>query len=102
VPLRFRRQPGQRHIEVLARTAQLEMSMGVGSYQDTLAEMHTLINRLEDARKAHRQAEDVLIDQLRKHCLHLESVIHRREQEFDRIEDRLSALIEEHAKCPRN
>jgi len=73
--------------------------MGVGSYQDTLAEMHNLINRLEDARKAHRAAEDTLIDQLRMHCSHLEAVIHRRELEFDRLEGRLSALIEEHARC---
>lgn len=95
----MRRRREQRHIDALARTAQLEMSMGVGSYQDTLAEMYSLIGRLEDARKEHRAAEDVLIDQLRRHCMHLESVIHRREAEFDSIEQRLSDLIEQHARC---
>lgn len=37
----------ERHIETLARAAELEMSMGVGSYQDTLAQMHDLISQLE-------------------------------------------------------
>lgn len=97
--MRLRRNTEERRVEILANTARLEMRMGVGSYQDTLAEMQMLLNQLESARKTHREIEDDLIDQLRRHCGHLEAVIHRREDEFEQIEERLSALIEEHAKC---
>ena len=81
-------------MDMLARTAQLEMSMGVGNYQDTLSQMHILVNQLDDARKKHRAAEDVLIDQLRRQLLHLESVVSRREDEYDRLQEKYCALRE--------
>ena len=84
---------------MLARTAQLEMSMGVGNYQDTLSQMHVLINQLDDARKQHRAAEDVLIDQLRRQLLHLESVVSRREDEYDRLQEKYCALKESAARA---
>lgn len=70
------------------------MSMGVGSYLDTLAQMHDLISRLETERKKHRAAEDVLIDQLRRQLSHLEMVVHRREDEYDRLQEQYCALKE--------
>lgn len=95
--MRLRKSRTERHIESLARTAQLEMSMHVGSYQDTLAQMHSLIGQLEDERKKHRAAEDVLIDSLRHQLQHLEAVVHRREDEYDRLQEKYCALIEERA-----
>ena len=89
-----RRQPDhvQEHVEVLARTAQLEMSLGMGSWQDTIAQMNELIGQLDTQRKEHRSAEDVLIDQLRRHVSHLESVLARREDEYDQLQERFCAL----------
>ena len=84
------------HIEVLARTAQLEMSLGMGTWQDTLSQMHDLINQLDDQRKAHRSAEDLLIDQLRRRLAHLEAVIHSREDEYDQLQERFCALRDAH------
>lgn len=89
----------ERHIESLARTAQLEIGMGVGDYADTLAQMYDLISQLEDARKKHRAAEDLLIDQLRSRLGHLEAVVHRREEEYDRLQERFCVLTELHALC---
>ena len=82
------------HVEVLARTAQLEMSLGMGSWQDTIAQMHELISQLDTQRKDRRSAEDALIDQLRHHISHLESVLARREDEYDQLQERFCALQE--------
>jgi hypothetical protein len=75
------------------------MSMGVGSYQDTLMQMHELIGQLEQTRKEHRAAEDLLIEQLRQRLVHLEAIVCHREDEYDRLEERFCALQEEHARC---
>jgi predicted nuclease with TOPRIM domain len=70
------------------------MSLGVGSWQDTIAQMNALISQLDAQRKEHRSAEDALIDQLRRHVSHLESVLARREDEYDRLQERFCALRE--------
>jgi predicted nuclease with TOPRIM domain len=90
----FKRRQQPDHVEVLARTAELELSLGVGSWQDTIAQMNELISQLDAKRKEHRSAEDALIDQLRRHVSHLESVLHRREDEYDQLQERFCALQE--------
>jgi predicted nuclease with TOPRIM domain len=80
---------------VLARTAQLEMNLGVGSWQDTLAQMNSLLDRLQAAGKAHRSAEDELLDQLRQHTGRLEAALHRREDEYDQLQERFCQLKDE-------
>lgn len=88
----------EQHIAVLAKTARLEMDLGMVSYQDTLSQMHELISQLDESRKASRSAEDALIDQLRRHLSHLESVVHHREDEYDRLQERFCKMQEELAR----
>ena len=94
--MRLRRRPD--HVEVLARTAQLEMEMGVGSYRDTLAQMHDLVGQLDRTRNEHRSAEDLLIGQLRQQLANLEFVVSRREDEYDRLQEKYCKLRELVAK----
>lgn len=68
------------------------MSLGVGSWQDTIAEMNDLISQLDQTRQASRSAEDMLISQLRRRLSHLEAVLHRREEEYDELQERFCAL----------
>lgn len=84
----------EQHVEVLARTAQLEMSLGMGSWRDTIAQMNELVGQLDTQRKEQRSAEDALISQLRRHISHLESVLGRREDEYDELQERFCALKE--------
>lgn len=86
------------HAELLAKTAQLEMQLDVGSWQDTISQMYALLGQIKDSRQAQRSAEDQLLDQLRLRVQRLEAVIHRREVEYDRLQERFCALQEQRAQ----
>lgn len=91
----FRKRRLERYAETLGHTAQMEISLGMDSWQDTLSQMYAVIDRIDQQRKEHRSAEDTLIDQLRHHVAHLEASIHRREGEYDRLQERYCRMQED-------
>ena len=89
--------PRERHAAILARTAQLEMSLGMDSWRDTLTQMNDILDQMSREREQQRSAEDQLIDLMRRRLSHLEAVLHRREDEYDQLQEKFCALRE---RCP--
>lgn len=105
--LRLRREKPDQHLEhleryasMLAHTAEMEMSLGMGSWRDTVSQMNEILDQLARMRSEHRSAEDELIRQMKARISRLESVLHRREMEYDELQERFCQMQGELARRP--
>jgi hypothetical protein len=78
----------RKHAAMLAATARLEMDMGVGDWRDTIAQMHGLLGELRET----RSEESRIIEMLEARVVSLESILHRRECEYDKLQEQFCAL----------
>lgn len=100
--MRLRREKPDEHLEryasMLAHTAEMEMSLGMSSWQDTVSQMNRILDQLSQLRSEHRSAEDELLRQMKARIGRLESVLHRREDEYDRLQERFCQMQDELAR----
>lgn len=81
--MKLRRSHPDDYLKSLRETAILEMEMGIGDWQDTLEQVNRLNDTIQDANKEQRDMVSLLSGRIR----HLENVIHRREEEYDHLQN---------------
>lgn len=77
------------HADILASTARMEMECGVGNWRQTIADMNELLNTLAETSRKHESETAQLVNQMRRHIARLETCIHRRELEYDRLQEEM-------------
>src|SRR6266568_6300376 len=89
-----KRRDTQRHASALAAIARMEMELGTGDWRATVGQLHELIDQMAAQTRTAQSETGQLIDEMRRRINRLEAIIHRREQEYDALQEQVCAKVE--------
>ena len=85
----------QRHVDVLAATARMEMELEVGDWRETVGQLHQLMDQIAASSQSAQTETERLIGMMRQRISRLEAVIRRREREYDALQEETCRKVDE-------